>query len=87
MYPNLCITAVVVPGTKAKTGLEGGRFLDNQRFEGTIDRMLEDATAFVRRNSGTMTVIRDGVRTDIPEYPETAVREILTNALMHHDYG
>ena len=87
VYPNLCITAVVVPGTKAGTGLGGERFLDNQRFEGTIDRMLEDAMAFVRRNSRTRTVIRDGVRTDIPEYPETAVREILTNALMHRDYG
>ncbi|BDR53953.1 hypothetical protein KIMH_00640 [Bombiscardovia apis] len=87
VYPNLCITAVAVAGTSLSSGEEGERFLDSKRFEGSVERMVEDAMAFVRRNSRTKTLIQDGVRTDVPEYPETAVREILTNALMHRDYG
>ena len=53
----------------------------------TIAEMLEGALGFVARNGKTRVVIRDGKRIDIPEYPETAVREIITNALMHRDYG
>lgn len=87
VYPNLCVTAVAVAGTDLGTGADGERFLDNKRFEGTVEQMVEGAMGFVARNSRTTTVIRDGRRTDVPQYPETAVREILVNALMHRDYG
>ena len=40
-----------------------------------IAEMLEGALGFVARNGKTRVVIRDGKRTDIPEYPETAVRK------------
>ncbi|WP_190973775.1 ATP-binding protein [Bifidobacterium reuteri] len=87
IYPNSCITAIAVNGTDIQPDGNGQRFTDNKRYEGTISEMLEGATGFVARNSRTKVVIRNGKRTDIPEYPETAVREILTNALMHRDYG
>ncbi|WP_081961856.1 ATP-binding protein [Bifidobacterium actinocoloniiforme] len=86
-YPNLCITASVVAGTELGKGNGDERFIDSKRFEGGIGEMIEGAMAVVRRNSKTTTRIRDGVRIDLPQYPETAVREILTNALMHRDYG
>ena len=86
-YPNLCVTAVAVVGTELGQDERGSRFLDNKRFEGTIGQMVEDALAFVRRNTRTRTVVIDGKREDVPEYPENAVREVIANSLMHRDYG
>lgn len=86
-YPNLCVTAVVVAGTEMSQDEHGNRFVDNKRFEGTIGQMVEEALAFVRRNTRTRTVIVDGKREDVPEYPENAVREVIANSLMHRDYG
>ncbi|NEG54842.1 ATP-binding protein [Bifidobacterium platyrrhinorum] len=86
-YPNLCITAIAVNGTTIKPGGDGERFLDNKRYEGTIDEMLEGALSFVAHNSRTKVIVDHGDRRDVPEYPETAVREIIINALMHRDYG
>lgn len=86
-YPNLCITAIAINDTELQPTADGERFLDNKRYEGTIEEMLEGALSFVARNSRTKVIIRNGIRVDVPEYPPTAVREILTNALMHRDYG
>jgi ATP-dependent DNA helicase RecG len=88
-FPQLSITAVVVPGTKfGDTGPNHERFIDNQRIEGRIPQMLEDAIAFVRRNTRTATIIDQyGKRSDKPEYPLLAIREIILNALIHRDYS
>lgn len=62
-FPQLSITAVVVPGTElGQTGDEDERFIDNKRFEGTIPQILEGALAFVRRNMRTKTIINDDGR-------------------------
>lgn len=88
-FPQMSITAMVVDGTVfGELGSSGERFIDNKRFEGTIPQMLEEAIAFIRRNIRIATVIdRNGVRTDKPEYPLKAVREIVLNALIHRDYS
>lgn len=87
LYPNLCITAIAVSGTTLQPEEDGTRFLDNKRYEGSISDMLDGAMNFVARNAKTKVIIRDGERVDIPQYPETAIREIILNALMHRDYG
>jgi ATP-dependent DNA helicase RecG len=87
VYPNLCVTAIAVAGTSISQDDSGERFLDNKRFEGSIDQMIEDAMSFVRRNTRTRVLVDEGQRTDISEYPENAVREVITNSLMHRDYG
>ncbi len=89
-YPRLCITAVVVPGDEmGQLSDSGARFIDNQTIEGTIPQMLSSAISFVRRNMKNSTVIdkNTGIRTDKSEYPITAVREIILNALIHRDYS
>ncbi len=89
-FPQLCITAVVVPGNElGDVGAVGERFLDNKRIEGSIPEMLDDALQFVRRNMKTKTIIHpdSGRREDRTEYPLTAVREALINALVHRDYS
>ena len=89
-FPQLCITAVALPGNEiGETGASGERFLDNERIEGNLSDMLEQAIAFVRRNMRTKTIINPttGKREDRPDYPITAVREAILNALIHRDYS
>lgn len=89
-FPQLCITAVVVPGTElGELGEAGERFLDNQRIEGNISDMLNTAIGFVKRNMRTKTIIHPetGLREDRTDYPITAIREAIINALVHRDYS
>ncbi len=89
-FPQLSIIATVVPGNAPGIlGENGERFLDNKRIEGTIDEMLDSALQFVKSNMRTSTIIdpATGKRTDKTDYPLTAVREILLNALVHRDYS
>lgn len=88
-FPQLCITAICLPGTEMGiTGDDGERFIDNKRITGAIPDMLEEAVEFVRKNSRTKTIVDDnGHRNDKPEYPVKAVREAILNALVHRDYS
>lgn len=89
-FPQLCITAVVIPGTEVGIlGEQGERFLDNERIEGTIPEMLERTLQFLRRNMRTKTIIsqKTGKREDRTDYPLTALREAVLNALVHRDYS
>lgn len=89
-FPQLCITAVSVPGKEmSATGSVGERFIDNKRIEGSITQMLSDALIFVRKNMKVKTIINSetGMRNDRTEYPVIAVRELVLNALIHRDYS
>ena len=88
-FPQLCIIAVVVPGTEIGVlGYDGERFIDNERITGSIPEMLDAAVDFVRKNSRTKTIIsEDGRRIDKPEYPLIAVREAILNEIVHRDYS
>jgi len=89
-FPQLCITAIVVPGGEmGQLGESGERFLDNQRIEGNIPNMLNEAIKFVRKNMRTKTIINPetGLREDRTDYPILAIREAIINALVHRDYS
>ncbi len=89
-FPQLCITAVVVPGTvMGSEADDGARFLDNQRIEGTIPQMLQGAMQFIWKNMKKKTVINkeNGRHEEIADYPVTALREAVINALVHRDYS
>lgn len=89
-FPGMSIIATVIPGTEpGVTGSDGERFLDNQRIEGTIMQMLDGALQFVKRNLHNKTIINPdtGKREDRTDYPLTAVREAVLNALVHRDYS
>ena len=79
-FPQLCITAVAVPGNEmGQLGESGERFLDNQRIEGNIPDMLNEAIKFVRKNMRTKTIINPetGRREDRTDYPILAIREAI----------
>lgn len=89
-FPQLCIIATAIPGTEVgQLGENFERFLDNRRIEGTIPEMIDEALSFVRKNLRVKTIINPetGKRQDVAEYPITAIREILLNALVHRDYS
>lgn len=89
-FPQLCIKAVVIPGREmGEVSDLGARFIDNRRIEGSIPQMLDEALLFMKRNMKKMTIINagTGLREDRAEYPITAVREAVLNALVHRDYS
>ncbi|WP_329421802.1 ATP-binding protein [Streptomyces sp. NBC_01268] len=84
-FPSLVIQASVAPGPNDPPGT---RAVDAKRFDGPIPLMLEQAMSWVQRN--TRTRVRfgyDGHGRDESEYPVEAVRELLSNALIHRDLG
>ena len=89
-FPQLGIIAVSVPGTEiGDTDIDGSRFIDNQRIEGTIPHMVDAALQFVRKNTRKKTIIdaETGKRKDKTDYPINSIREALLNALVHRDYS
>ena len=84
-YPNLVIQASAAPRA---TDPDGTRVSDAKRFDGPIPIMLDEAVRWVSRNSRTRIRFNsDGQGRDEPEYPLVAVRELLSNALIHRDLG
>lgn len=79
--PSLTVTAVAEDPSDPTV-----RNLDKQVFDGPLPDLLEDAVAWVMRN--TRTSVRfgpDGHGYDSREIPAVAVREIIANALVHRD--
>lgn len=89
-FPQLGITAIVVPGTAiGDTTEQDVRFLDNKRIEGSLTAMVKETIAFCVRNMKVRTVIdrTTGERKDQTEYPVAAIREAVLNAVIHRDYS
>ena len=86
--PQLVITFLQYFGTSEEEKAPfGARFLDNQKFEGTISEMVEDAVNHVLANIRKSSLIEGVFRRDIPEYPQEAIREAIVNAVAHRDYS
>lgn len=85
-FPQLMVSFVHYPTSTGPVG-DGTRFLDNAVFEGPIPVIVEDALAVLRRNMSRRAVITGIGREDLWEYPDTALREAITNALAHRDYS
>ncbi len=85
-FPRLNVSFAVHATEGASLLADGTKFLDSQPIEGSIPRMLEDAAAALRRNMRQRSVVVGLFREDFWEYPLEAVREIVTNALLHRDY-
>lgn len=85
-FPGLALTFVVYPAIEVgEPGVNQERFLDNARIEGPIPSMLDPTMTILRRNMKQRSIVRGLYREDIDEYPLTAVREALINAVAHRD--
>lgn len=80
--PNLGITAAAVP----PRGADGARTRDLVHLVGPIPDLLDEAMAWVLRNTRTTMGYDDrGHGVDHSELPMRAVREIVANALVHRN--
>ncbi|MEV5711947.1 ATP-binding protein [Actinoallomurus sp. NPDC052274] len=82
-FPQLMVTFVHYPTESGPRSSE--RFLDNVTLEGPLPVMVRDTLAAIRRNMSRRAIIGGAGRQDVWEYPETALREALVNALVHRD--
>ncbi len=86
--PQLVITFMQYASTDEQhKGPRGERFIDNQKFDGPIIDMVDEAEAHIMSRIATAARIDGLLRTDIPEYPKEAIREALVNAVAHRDYS
>lgn len=87
-YPRAYVSFARYPGTsKADVTLEGIRFMDSKNLTGPIPLMISEAMNCVRRNMKRVSKMEGTFRVEEWEYPETAVREAIANALLHRDYS
>jgi ATP-dependent DNA helicase RecG len=69
-------------------GTTSVRFLDEKTYEGNLLSQMDQALAFVARNTRQeIRITGRPEREAIAEYPEDAVREAIVNAVCHRDYA
>ncbi len=60
--------------------------LDRKDFYAGVVSDIEESLRFIERNTRTAYRIEKLRREEVPEYPMRALREAITNAIMHWDY-
>ena len=63
-----------------------GEALDDAEFEGSVIGQLQEAVAFVKNNSHKKWWKEATYREELPDYPERAVTEVISNAIIHRNY-
>jgi ATP-dependent DNA helicase RecG len=84
--PNAFIQAVSYRGDTVRPQSDHLYQLDAQDIKGPLDRQVQLACAFVKRNM-RVAAVKDMGRRDIPQFDMTAVFEALVNAVAHRDYA
>ena len=79
-FPQAYISCLLAKST------DKAHILDRKDFDGGIVADIENALRFVERNTRTAYRIEALQRENIPEFPTNAVREAITNAVMHRDW-
>nr|MBC8423188.1 transcriptional regulator [bacterium] len=67
-------------------GRDKVHILDRKDFAGGVVEDIEHSLRFIERNTRLEYKIEKLKREEIPEYPMAALREAITNAVMHRDY-
>lgn len=79
-FSQAYVTCLLLKGTD-KTDI-----LDRKDFAGGVVSDIEEALRFIERNTRIAYRIEGLRRQEVPEYPMRALREAITNAVMHRDY-
>lgn len=73
--------------TATFTGVDQSIFQDRREFTGSLFQQMEDLYAYLDLHNQNKASFEGLYRTDIRDYPETALRETLMNSLVHRDYS
>jgi ATP-dependent DNA helicase RecG len=69
-------------------GVEAGEtMIDRQDITGRLPQQIDQAEAFILRNTRLSTKIESVRQADRREYPRAALREAVVNAVLHRDYS
>ncbi len=68
-------------------GVTKSSAIDHLDVKSPLPIAIDEALAFIRRNTYMKAVIQAMQRKDIPQYPQEAVREAVINAVLHADYS
>ena len=68
-------------------GTDQSDFRDRKEFTGSLLKQLEDAYAYLDLRNQTKATFEGLLRIDHRDYPDTAIREALLNAIVHRDYA
>jgi len=79
-FPQAYVTCLLAKGR------EKADILDRKDFCGGVVSDIEESLRFIERNTRTAYRIEKLRREEVPEYPMRALREAITNAVMHRDY-
>lgn len=79
-FPQAYVTCLLAKG------IDKVNILDRKDFAGGLVNDIEESLRFIERNTRTGYRIEKLRREDVPEYPMRALREAITNAVMHRDY-
>ncbi|MDA3889608.1 MAG: DUF4062 domain-containing protein [Allgaiera sp.] len=79
------------PHCRIQLDIYPGRSLDDEALlaesvRGNVPDAIETAVSMIRKNTRCTPRVVGLKRIELPEYPETALREALVNALAHRDY-
>jgi len=54
---------------------------------GPLSKILDETVGFLKKHLNKVPRVEGTKRTEILEYPEEVLREVIVNALVHRDYG
>ena len=60
--------------------------IDDKEYTGSLISLLENTDTFIKNNSKSSWKVKGMTRIEYEDYPETARREAIVNALIHRDY-
>lgn len=87
-FPALCAQLAVYPAEQVGVpGAGAVRFLDSRSYDGPVASLAGQLLEGIRQHMSRRTLVRGAKRADEWQYPETALREAIVNALVHRDLG
>ncbi len=83
-FPRNYVSIVRYPGKDIGTA-----YLEIKDIKGNLFKIIDDSEAYIKEHVEAVYRLKEGqiARERVPQYPDFVVRELITNAVAHRDYG